>query len=64
MSLHLDQGESTWDKLLCKDIIGGLSAAAELVAPELVPAEVEGEVELETLCDGDDTGNVQRMVKV
>jgi len=56
VSLRLDQGESVWDKFICKAIIAGLSAAAELVVPELLPAELTAEVKLETLCDGD-TGN-------
>ena len=48
---HVEEGgEDLFLEFLCDLIIDGVTAAAEVVAPELAPEEIFADVELDALC--------------
>jgi hypothetical protein len=47
---HVIPQQSTWDEFICDMAIAFLTEAAEVIAPELLPAELAEEYEFDVLC--------------
>lgn len=44
--------ESAFNEFICELIVDGLSDLAMEVAPELVPAELIAEIDMQSICEG------------